>query len=421
MVSLFYARRYPAGREVKPDGQPVPNDTPGSDANAPSSMSVNDLQPSGVPPADGVPAPSDDSSPTPTATIAPSPDVSVTTDIPAQPSNVPDHSPQPSDLPPPATSTPVQNPPPGSIPSPSPTPSPPPEQSASNASDIAFPPASSDLLNSSTFEYVPQPTHTDYFVPSSALNNPQPTQTLGTDTTPPSSIIVSTQVLPASSTVTSLTSTLQPSSTAVLAGGSALSTSSSSNKKYIIGGAVGGGVLVLILLALFLFCCRKRRVKRDPELSGGGHSDGQPGYGQFACCNHGNCKSNGQPQIEQKAPLKPFVLKSDSAALTPKEGQQQRAVSLNRRDSTESLKSAGSDTSVGSAYSSDFGGSQYSRRSQKRPPPLKLTSLVTPVIHGPQNNPRQGVDRSSLRNSREVPAIAVEPLQSGTPDGMGSH
>lgn len=177
--------------------------------------------------------------------------------------------------------------------------------------------------------------------------------------------------------------------------------------------------MALILLALLLFCCRKRRAKRDPERSGGIHSDGQPGYGQFACCNHGNCNSNGQPPTEQKAPPKSSILKSDSATLTPKEGQQeQRIVSLNRRDSTESQKSAGSDTSVGSAYSS---GSQYSKRSQKRPPPLKLTSLVTPVIRGPQDNPRQGVDRSSLRNSREVPVIVVEPPQSGIPDGMGSH
>jgi hypothetical protein len=77
-------------------------------------------------------------------------------------------------------------------------------------------------------------------------------------------------------------------------------------------------VLVLILLALLLFCCRKRRAKRDPERSGGSHSNGQPEYGQFACCNHGNCnKNNGQSQImEQKTPLKPFVLKSDPAAIT---------------------------------------------------------------------------------------------------------
>jgi len=182
--------------------------------------------------------------------------------------------------------------------------------------------------------------------------------------------------------------------------------------------------LVLILLALLLFCCRKRRAKRDPERSGGGHSNGQPGYGQFACCNHGNCNNNnnnGQPQMEQKTPPKPFMLESDSATLTPKEDQEQRVVSLNRRDSTESPKSAGSDTTVGSSYSCDSEGSRYSRRSQKRPPPLKLTSLVTPVIRGPQDNPRQGVDRSSLRNSRGVPAIVVEPPQSGIPGGMGNR
>ena len=152
--------------------------------------------------------------------------------------------------------------------------------------------------------------------------------------------------------------------------------------------------MVLILLALLLFCCRKRRAKKDLERSGGGHSEGELRYGQFACCNHGICnRNNGKPQMEQKSPLKPFVLKPYSVAPTPKEGQQRYTISLKRRDSTESHKSDGSDTS--SSYSSDSEGSQRGRRrSQKRPPSLKLTSLVTPVINGPQNNPRQRVGRA---------------------------
>jgi hypothetical protein len=176
-------------------------------------------------------------------------------------------------------------------------------------------------------------------------------------------------------------------------------------------------VLILILLALLLFCCRKRRAKRDLERSSGGHSEGGPGYGQFACCNHGTCnKNNGQSQMEQKIPLKPFVLRSGAAAPAPKEGQQEHAISLERRDSTESHRSAGSDSS--SSYSSDSEGSQRGRRrSQKRPPPLKLTSLVTPVINGPQNNPRHRVNHSSPPNPHEVPTIMVEPPRTVTPTG----
>lgn len=271
----------------------------------------------------------------------------------------------------------------------------------------------------------PPPTQTDYFVPLSALNHPQPspTQLPGTDVTPaPSSTIVSTPDLPASSSITLSTSTLQPTPTAVSIQSGALSTGSS-NKKYIIGGAVGGGVLVLILLALLLFCCCKRRGKRDLEHSGGGHSEGQHGYGQFACCNHGNCNKNGgQPQMEQKTPMKPFILKSDPVVLISKGPPQQHSVSLNRRDSTESQDSAGSDYSTETLCSSDSEGPQRGkRRSQKRPPPLKLTALVTPVVNGPQDNPRRRADRSSPPSPHEIPMVAVDPPQSGTPDRMRRH
>lgn len=447
MVSLFYARRYPAGREVNPRDQSVPNDTPVSDVNGPLSTSVNDLQSSDVPHADGASASSNGPNLTPTTTdvlptptIVPSPDASTPTGVPPQSSDVPNPSLQHND-PPPAT-TPVRNPPPestsvpgqeptkqyqhppSSTPAPSPTPSPSHGQYVSTPTGGGPTPVNSDQPNPSTKEYgpvssSPRPTQTDHFVPSSALNNPQPTttQTFEIGTTPASSAIVSTPGLPASSTVPLSTSTFQPTPTAVLTQGKALSTDSSSNQKYIIGGAVGGGVLVLILLALLLFCCRKRRAKKDLERSGGDHSEGEHGYGQFACCNHGICnKNNGQPRMEQKSPLKPFILKSDPAALTPKEGRQQHTIPSKRRDSTESHKSAGSDTS--SSYSSDSESSQHGRRrSQKRPPPLKLTSLVTPVINGPQNNPRHRVDRSSLQNPHEVPTIIVEPPQSATQTG----
>ena len=169
--------------------------------------------------------------------------------------------------------------------------------------------------------------------------------------------------------------------------------------------------MALILFALLLFCCCKRRAKGDLERSGDGNLEGQPGHGQFACCTHGTYnRNNGQPHMEQ-TPLKSFVLRSDPVALAPKEGLQQHAVPLTRRGSTETQNSAGSDASPTTMYSSDSEGSQHGRRkSQKRPPPLKLTSLVTPVVNGPQHNPRNGVNRSSLQNPYEVPAIAVKPL-----------
>jgi len=126
-------------------------DTPVLDANVPSSTLVNDSQPSDVPPVDDLPLSGGDSSPTPTPTdVLPmatnSPGVLV------QPPDIPDQSPHPSDPPPPpATTTPLQNPSPGSI-----------------------PPASPDPPHSSTIKYdprsaPPEPTQTDYFIPSSAL------------------------------------------------------------------------------------------------------------------------------------------------------------------------------------------------------------------------------------------------------------
>lgn len=264
------------------------------------------------------------------------------------------------------------------------------------------------------------PGPTDHFVPSSALDNPQPWTT---QTTPPASspTVISTSSLPVSTPATSSTGTLQPAPTAVSIQSGALSTSSS-NKKYIIGGAVGGGVLVLILLGLLLFCC-KRRPKRDLERSGGGDSEGQHGYGQFACCNHGTCNKNGgQLQTDQKTPLKPFVLRSDPVAPIPNARPQRRNISLNRRDSSESQKSAGSDSSADTLCSSYSEDSQPSkRRSQKRPPPLKLTSLVTPIVNGPQDNPRKGAGRPSPPGLHGVPAVVVNPPRSGTPERIRQH
>jgi len=266
------------------------------------------------------------------------------------------------------------------------------------------------------------PMPTDYFVPSSALNRPQPwiTQTSGTNVSPTFPTTVPAPDLPASSSITPSTSTLQPTPTTVSIEGGALSTGSSSNKKYIIGGAVGGGVFVLILLVLLLFCCRKRRGKKDLEHSGGGQSE--HGYGQFAYCDHGACnKSGGQAQMEQKTLLRPFTLKSDPVAPTREERPQRHNVPPNRRDSSESQASAGSDTTE-TLCSSDSESSQRGRRrSQKRPPPLRLTSLVTPVINSLQNNTRRRVDHPSPPNLHEAPAIIVNPPQSGTPDRMRRH
>lgn len=265
------------------------------------------------------------------------------------------------------------------------------------------------------------PGPTDHFVPSSALDNPQ---LWTTQTTPPapSSIVISTSNLPVLTPTTSSTGTLQPTPTAASIQSGALSTSSS-NKKYIIGGAVGGGVLVLILLGLLLFCCCKRRPKRDLERSGGGHPEGQHGYGQFACCNHGICdKPGGQPQVDQKTPLKPFILKSDPVASTPNARPRQQNDPLSRRDSSESQESAGSDSSADtlcSSYSEDY--QPGKRRSQKRPPPLKLTSLVTPIVNGPQDNPRRGVGRPSPPGLHGVPAIVVNPPKNETPERIRRH
>ena len=153
----------------------------------------------------------------------------------------------------------------------------------------------------------------------------------------------------------------------------------------------------MILLVVLLVCCFKRRSERDPERSGGDRSQGQSVGGQFACCNHGVCTgSNTQLHMEQRTPLRPFVLRSDPDALTYPKAQQQRIISLNRRNSTESQKSAGTDESTSTSYSSDSEGPLQRDRKKfhKRPPPLKLTSLVTPVINGPQDNPRRRVDRS---------------------------
>ena len=188
---------------------------------------------------------------------------------------------------------------------------------------------------------------------------------------------------------------------------------SSSNKKYIIGGAVGGSVLFLILLSLLVFCCCKRRRKSDIERSGGDHQEGQHGYGQFSCCSHGTCTRNGgQPQTAQKTPLKPFILKSSTATLAPKEHPPQDIISLKGRSSVDDQKSPASDAVSETVYSSDSESSQRGRRrSQKRPPPLKLTSLVTPVLNGPQENPRRRADRSSPPSPHRVPAIVVEPPQ----------
>jgi len=210
------------------------------------------------------------------------------------------------------------------------------------------------------------PTSTDYFIPSSALNNPELNPA-------PSSTLVSTPSLPNTST---------------------------SDRKYIIGGAVGGGVLVLILLTLLLFCCRKHSGKKDLERSEGQHS-------QFACCNHRTYNRNcGKSQMEQKTPIKSFVLKSGPVDPTPKERLQEHVVSLNRRDS------AGSDTSADTLCLSDSEGSQRgTRRMQRRPPPLKLISLVTPVIKGPQDNPRRKANPPSPPGLHGVHTIVADPPQ----------
>lgn len=192
----------------------------------------------------------------------------------------------------------------------------------------------------------------------------------------------------------------------------------SDNKKYIIGGVVGGGVFLLILLVLLLVCCRKRRAKRDLERAGGGHHDEKTDHGQFSCCDHGTCnRNNGQTPVGQRTPLRPFALRPNPVALTTKEVPQQDAVSLRCRDSAGSHKSAGSDT--GSCESEYSDSPKRSKRGLlKRPPPLKLTSLVTPVINGPQDNPRDKAHASTLSDPSEIPTIVVESPRSESPRGV---
>jgi len=268
------------------------------------------------------------------------------------------------------------------------------------------PPPNSGSPNSGTQAGVPD----SPLQPGSGSSDPS-LATNGHTTTPtpanqpaPSPNTTSTSNLSVSSTLST-----HPTPTALLEGG-ASSSGSPDQLKYIIGGSVGGGVLVLILLALLLLCCHKRRAKRDPEHTGGRH-EGHTGHGQFNCCN-------AQTPMGPKSPLRPFILKSP-AALTTKERQRQQpvTVSLNRRDSTGSQKSSESDTCE-SDYSTD-GSSRRRRGPHKRPPPLKLTSLVTPVINGPQHNPRD----KTLQNPHEIPTIVVESprSRSRSPERVKRH
>lgn len=135
MVPSFRARQYPAGREVNPRDQSLPNgeqlfyseiadrncaagagvlrsltDTPNSNTEQPPPAS-NYPEPTDVPPADGDPTAGGDPNSSPTAT-APSPDVLVTTDVPAQPMVILDPSPDLSNPQPTTTDTPGQEAPP---------------------------------------------------------------------------------------------------------------------------------------------------------------------------------------------------------------------------------------------------------------------------------------------------------------------
>jgi len=168
---------------------------------------------------------------------------------------------------------------------------------------------------------------------------------------------------------------------------------------------------------LLVCCCRKRRAKRDLE-RGDGHPRGKADHGQFSCCDHGTCRNHGQTSMEQRTPLRPFALKSEPVVVITKQPPQHHTVSFNRRDSTGSQKSAGSDAGSGESDYSDGSSQRGKKGVLKRPPPLKLTSLVTPVINGPQDNPRDKTQRPTLQNPLEVPTIVVEPPRSRTPDGM---
>jgi hypothetical protein len=126
----------------------------------------------------------------------------------------------------------------------------------------------------------------------------------------------------------------------------------SDHKGAIIGGAVGGVVLLALLLALF--CCIRKRSRA--RRSAGGSSMGEGGMPP-PCCGPGavgNGHGHGRaPQMRQVAPSQVVPSCSDLLDRSP-----------SPTGSTRSSRSSGS-------------------RRGRRPPPLQLESLVTPVLNGP--------------------------------------
>jgi len=117
------------------------------------------------------------------------------------------------------------------------------------------------------------------------------------------------------------------------------------HKGAIIGGAIGGAALLVIFFTI-VFCCRRRsRGQKQTEVIAwnGGSVEAASNH---SCCNpgaHGHGHGAPKPQMSQV---------------------QSQGNSVKRSRSTASSRSSGS-------------------RKGKRPPPLQLESLVTPVIAGP--------------------------------------
>jgi len=132
------------------------------------------------------------------------------------------------------------------------------------------------------------------------------------------------------------------------------------HKGAIIGGVAGGVALIIFLLGL-CFCMKKRsRAKQnaapmsyDPKAPGAAS--------QHACCGptveKGYAHTHGTGPEMKQLPLRHEVLK---------ESERARSISPTGSDRSSKRSSRGS-------------------WRERRPPPLQIESLVTPVLHGPSN------------------------------------
>jgi len=168
-------------------------------------------------------------------------------------------------------------------------------------------------------------------------------------------------------------STISPSSTTIdLQSSQSTSTSEvvlnprgSNHQGAIIGGTIGGVVMIAILL--LLFCCMRRRSCREPTAALYPFTiDSIEGpAAAHACCNH-SLEKTGHQHHDGGA--------SEMKQVPP------------RVDLLEGNPHASEVSSVGPHRSSRSSPPRAIYRNRRRPPPLKLESLVTPNITGPTNS-----------------------------------